>query len=360
MLVGGIQGIVFSVIVSCSKKYQIRSLFYLAALILCIALNNLQYFLLDSEIISVTQFFAIIYLPVATLSVVFYFFYVKFFLFPEAKISTLNRLLFLPFITFFLLTLFYKLMLAFGLLTVEIIAFFSKLIPIHEGFALAFSIFLLILIFRQIFIFEKTNKNAAKNRIVWLKFTAYISLCIMLLYGLSIFMDLKSEVNNSNFFYVLWICQSFVIYWLGHIGIYKFGIREEQKMIRTFSVEERCQVIGPVKNEHISNFEKFINQDKNYLNSELTLEVTSSQLGLSKSYLSRLIHAELNISYTDYINSLRIEEAKVMIRNPASERFTLIAIGLEVGFNSKSTFNNAFKKHSGYTPSEFKKNKKAV
>lgn len=357
MLVGGIQGIVFSVIVSFSKKYQTKSLFFLAALILCISLNNLQYFLLDSKIININQFFGLIYIPVATLSMVLYFLYVKFFLFPEEKMTGLNKLLFLPFIIFFGLTLFYKIILAFGLLTSGLTSFFSKLINIHEGFALVFSIFLLALIFRQIFLFEKIHKNSPKNRIKWLKYTSFISLFITLLYGFSIYMDVRSYNGNSNIYYVLWICQSFVIYWLGHIGIYKFGIREEQKLIRKFSTNQRVTVAVTAKNEHISNLEKFIVQDKNYLSSELTLDVVSEKLGLSKSHLSRLINAELNTSYTDYINSLRVEEAKVIIRNPESEKFTLIAIGLEVGFNSKSAFNNAFKKYTGFTPSEFKKNK---
>ena len=83
--------------------------------------------------------------------------------------------------------------------------------------------------------------------------------------------------------------------------------------------------------------------------------MAAEKLGLSKSYLSRLIHAERHTSYSDYINSLRVKEAKLIIQNPESEKFTLIAIGLEVGFNSKSAFNNAFKKHGGLTPSEFKK-----
>lgn len=68
-----------------------------------------------------------------------------------------------------------------------------------------------------------------------------------------------------------------------------------------------------------------------------------------------MINAELHTSYTDYINALRVEQAKLTIQNPESEKYTLIAIGLESGFNSKSAFNNAFKKFTGITPSEFKK-----
>lgn len=68
-----------------------------------------------------------------------------------------------------------------------------------------------------------------------------------------------------------------------------------------------------------------------------------------------MINAELNTSYTDFIHSLRVQKAKYNIQKAESEKYTLITIGLEAGFNSKSAFNKAFKKYTGFTPSEFKK-----
>ena len=272
MLVGAIQGIVFSLIVTFFKKYRIKSLFFLAALILCFALNNLQYFLLDSKIITIQQFFGVLYFPFATLSMVFYFFYVKYFLFPESKLTTANKLLFLPFLLFFFLTLFYKVVLLLGAITEGISLFFSRLIYIHEGFALLFSIFLLVLIFRKISLFQQ-NKALFRDRINWLKYTSIISLIICVLYGFSIYMEITASSESRIFYYILWISQSFVIYWLGHMGIYKFGIREEQEKIRKFANTQKISVSLPSENEYIAAFEKFIVEEKNYLNSELTLDI---------------------------------------------------------------------------------------
>ena len=355
MLMGAIQGIVFSFIVFFSKKYQTKSIFFLSALILCFSLNNLQYFLLDSKTISFEEFFGIFYVPFSTLSMVLYFLYVKFFLFPDEKLTRLNKLLFIPFFLFFGLTLFYKIALAFGGMTEGISHFFQNLIHIHEVFALLFSLFLLILIFRQIWNFEKIEKDPSPTKINWLKNTSYISAVITLLYGFCIYNDLKTGDGNSDLYYILWICQSLVIYWLGHIGIYKFGINEDRKNIRKISSEEKITMSNSSTNEHILSFQKFIIDEQNYLDADLTLDLVSEKLGLSKSYLSRLINSELKTSFTDFVNHLRIEEAKLIIQNPTSEKFTLIAIGLEAGFNSKSAFNNAFKKYTGLTPSEYKK-----
>ena len=98
-----------------------------------------------------------------------------------------------------------------------------------------------------------------------------------------------------------------------------------------------------------------INRDKIHLDNNITLESVAEKLNLNKSYLSRLINSELKMNFSDYLNSVRVEEAKSYISNPEFSNYTLVAIGLEAGFNSKSAFNNAFKKFTGLTPSEYRK-----
>ena len=108
------------------------------------------------------------------------------------------------------------------------------------------------------------------------------------------------------------------------------------------------------RNEYIIALEDFIVSQRNYLDSSLSLEMVADKLNLNKSYLSRLINLELGKSFTDYVNELRVEEAKSYIANPDFWNYTLVSIGLEAGFNSKSAFNLAFKKFTGLTPSEYK------
>ncbi|MBK8806560.1 MAG: AraC family transcriptional regulator [Bacteroidales bacterium] len=63
----------------------------------------------------------------------------------------------------------------------------------------------------------------------------------------------------------------------------------------------------------------------------------------------------MKTNFTDYINSLRLDEAKLLLQN-SNLKFTIEHIGLECGFGSKRTFNRVFKKSTGQKPSEFKKN----
>jgi AraC-like DNA-binding protein len=72
--------------------------------------------------------------------------------------------------------------------------------------------------------------------------------------------------------------------------------------------------------------------------------------------LSLLINHKLDQHFFDFINSFRIEKAKKILEDPSKNKTTVLEILYEVGFNSKSSFNTAFKKHVGLTPTQYRKN----
>ena len=92
-----------------------------------------------------------------------------------------------------------------------------------------------------------------------------------------------------------------------------------------------------------------------YLDGELTLQKLAKALAVSPHHLSQTINEQLNQNFIDFINAYRIEEAKRMLVDPAKKHYSILAVSEEVGFNSKSAFNTAFKKHANMTPSEFRK-----
>ena len=111
-------------------------------------------------------------------------------------------------------------------------------------------------------------------------------------------------------------------------------------------------------NEAEGYLEKIINlmeTEKLYLDKNLTLEKLARKLSILPPHLSQLINERLNQNFPDFINSYRVEEFKERLSDPQSDRYTIVAIAEASGFNSKSTFNSAFKKHTNLTPSEFKK-----
>jgi YesN/AraC family two-component response regulator len=92
-----------------------------------------------------------------------------------------------------------------------------------------------------------------------------------------------------------------------------------------------------------------------WLEPELSLDQLSAQLSVKPRMLSQLINETLNQNFFDFVNRYRIEEAKRLLTNPVDKKITVLEVLYEVGFNSKSSFNTLFKKYTGLTPSEFKK-----
>lgn len=90
-----------------------------------------------------------------------------------------------------------------------------------------------------------------------------------------------------------------------------------------------------------------------YLEPKLTLSTLANELTVSANYLSQLINQCHNKNFYDFINEYRVEEFKKQASSPKNQHLSLLAIALDSGFNSKSSFNMVFKKHTGETPSQF-------
>jgi len=98
-----------------------------------------------------------------------------------------------------------------------------------------------------------------------------------------------------------------------------------------------------------------MDKHKPYRDASLTLTDLSKQLSIASSYLSQIINESFNQNFNDFINAYRIKECQHLFLDQSKSKMTILAIAYEVGFNSKSAFNRAFKKHTGVTPKELKK-----
>ena len=110
---------------------------------------------------------------------------------------------------------------------------------------------------------------------------------------------------------------------------------------------------------HKDNLINYLECEKPYTNPDLKLQDLAHHLGIPSYQLSQIINTEFHQNFYDLINSLRIAEAKHRLIDPADQHITIIVIANDVGFNSKSTFNTAFKKHTKMTPTQFKKSQMA-
>lgn len=96
-----------------------------------------------------------------------------------------------------------------------------------------------------------------------------------------------------------------------------------------------------------------ITENSIYRKHELSLNDLASELTIHPNYLSQIINEREEKNFFDFINTYRVEEFKRRIAIKENHQYTLMAIAYDCGFNSKSSFNRYFKKHTGETPSQY-------
>ena len=109
------------------------------------------------------------------------------------------------------------------------------------------------------------------------------------------------------------------------------------------------------KKRYLEKMEACMSQQQLYRDPLLTLRSMAKKSSIPAHYISQILNESLNAKFYDYVNKYRIEESKRMLSSLSKDERTILEILYDVGFNSKSVFNNAFKKHVGMTPREFKR-----
>lgn len=104
--------------------------------------------------------------------------------------------------------------------------------------------------------------------------------------------------------------------------------------------------------QELATLSAFMTQHKPYLDSALTLQGLAEQTEIPEKQLSFLINKVLGTHFYDYINTFRIEESKLLLKD---DSLNIQQIMYQVGFNSKSSFNTAFKKQVLQTPTQYRK-----
>lgn len=217
--------------------------------------------------------------------------------------------------------------------------------------------------------FSKQEKERKWLSLLWL-FEILIlgAFLLIIIIGPFIFNEL------SNVLQILALLATFIIYWIAYTGIYKLKLINEQHKIRTL-LNSKLDVKQNIKsskeetskkelkkhtkeNEYYKELERLCSEQKIYRDSTLDRHTVATSLGISASYLSQLINSIEGVNFATYINGYRVKEIKQLILDKDFNKYSLLSIGLECGFSSKTTFYNAFKKITGVTPNTYKKTHK--
>lgn len=150
---------------------------------------------------------------------------------------------------------------------------------------------------------------------------------------------------------------TFLIYFIGYYAllypeIFKLPAIQQAKNT-PISTTEAAK--APSYEDYLAKIIQYMEKEKPYKDSELTLASFAKQVNLPAYLVSKILNSKLELSFYNFINKYRIEEVKSELLKTASPQILIIAF--EAGFNSKSSFYNYFKKHVGKTPKVFIKEK---
>lgn len=109
-------------------------------------------------------------------------------------------------------------------------------------------------------------------------------------------------------------------------------------------------------NERIAELERIMAQTRMFTNPDLTIAGAAKRLNQPKAQLSQLLNEALQMTFSEYVNKLRVEEAMTLLQRDPDQSVDEVATAS--GFNSQSTFYAAFKKVAGTTPGAFKRSLK--
>ena len=149
-----------------------------------------------------------------------------------------------------------------------------------------------------------------------------------------------------------------------------FGFRQSSIFFHlpSFQQEPVPKVSGPKQAEYkksglqkseVSRLAKqvldYMEKEEAYLDEDLSLPRLAKSLNRSTAQISQLINQEYQQNFYDFVNTFRVKKAEKMLLNPAYDHYTVLGIGLECGFKSKSSYHRAFKKFTGKSPSQYRK-----
>lgn len=103
----------------------------------------------------------------------------------------------------------------------------------------------------------------------------------------------------------------------------------------------------------IGKIKQYLEDEKPFLDKGFSIDALAENVGSNRTYVSSVINNECKLSFNHFINEFRVKEAIKLLTSEERERYTIESIAFSVGFSSKSSFNPAFKKYTGLTPSMY-------
>ncbi len=189
----------------------------------------------------------------------------------------------------------------------------------------------------------------------WIQNFLWAFLCLIILRFLFFIFNEQWVEFGSHFWY--FICFSLVFFYIalsGYANAVKSSVFISQNLATPILDDEEKTGSEKIDLElWKTKINALISEEKIYLNPQLTLSDIAQKLNTNTKNISTTINSSFDMNFNDFINHFRVEDVKNKLKKGAYKQTTLLGIALDAGFNSKATFNRAFKKSTGLSPKDF-------
>lgn len=224
------------------------------------------------------------------------------------------------------------------------------------------SAFLILKKYREIYLENYTNPSTSTYKYLFQMTTVFliahglVALKNLLRYSdyRQMFLWLNVVVGSVALFITCWL----VMKALNHPELFR-GINSRLQLTKDIlpEVEEKTaskNVQDDAISSQISILKQYMAQKEPFLDPSLTIQELANQIDIPVRDLSVLINHHIDQHFFDFVNEYRIQKAMGILKDQSRSQLTVLEILYEVGFNSKSSFNTSFKKHTNLTPTAYR------
>ena len=358
-LFGAFQGLILALIFAFHKSFTKKSNWFLSLLLLTFCLANFWGAMEETPLYQnypILQFLPLVW---AGLVPPLTYFFIKFLTNPDYKIKNWEYLLFLSFIIDTLIRLYF--LAQFQTDSFDLERERSTYYSIRKVIESIDAIIGIAVLISSVYTLKRYEQQLLGNysdisdkSLKWL-YQVLVGggvLCLIWLHSAITFLCTETNMNYGR---ILWMGISILIYWIGYGMLMQRELFMNESIPEMEEVSEKTTTLSEKTEDYYHNLLKAIEEKELFRDPNLNMALLAKEVGLSKGYLSQIINQKEEKNFFNLINSYRIEDVKQKMKDPNFSHYSILGIALEAGFKSKSTFNSVFKKMTGMTPTQFKK-----
>lgn len=238
-------------------------------------------------------------------------------------------------------------------------------------FGFAYTVLSLFILKRYRRRLSEYYSGSGRVRLYWLRQLLLAALAIWLVSFLSTFEPAGGAMISSALSWTASLGGIFLLFAIGYFTTVQPEVLAETPASiqgsAPASSKENAYLSSTVQDRYVKNrldessertllatLLRFMKSDRPYLNPTLTIVQLSEMSGIPAHHISMVINLYLKKNFYSFINGYRVEEAKARLADASLTADKLLSIGLDSGFNSKSSFNAVFKRFMGLTPSGYR------